>query len=218
MKLRLVSLHGRARSHICRWRFARGMTLIEMIAMFPFIAIIMGTAFWAIRVQWQTHARLARQADRQAVMRIVLKHLREDMAAATGVALSTDAETESGATTRQAAESPDPHADLLTAALDLTTPGGLIRYRLYRSPPVPGYALSAAVPEPPPERTLIRIDARGEAKRWSLFGQRLTLVLRPQGDARQPLLDVRFDARLRFDTGTEVVRRYETTLRLGGLP
>ena len=214
-------------------RRRRAFTLMQLIMMLPLFVFFSGLVFWAFRAQLQTRKQLARQADRHVVMRAVLNHLRADMAQATHVELQApEDETFVG---MQEGGGPPHWGERVAMTIHLVTPRGEVRYDVRERVSLLETPENTLVAPPPPQQTVIRTGVDGGVKEWSMFGQTLSFGLRgwhrrlgggttgetpvPQSgfDAGEDgLLDVRFVAGLRFDTGNQMIRRYDTTLRLGG--
>jgi len=184
----------------------RAFTLLELIAIMPLVGLILYTAISGYRLQSTTQRRIAEQAHRQSIMRAVLNSLRADMAQARALNYAAGS-VEAGLEGEQRIE----------CSVHLTTLRGIVRYELIARDPVFNQA-GTTMPPPPARRTVVRTDVDGTEKRWSLFGSVLSVEPRSLGDGDISSLAVRFQSRLRFDTGTQTVRTYETTLRLGGRP
>ncbi len=184
----------------------RAVTILEMIVILPLILLILYTAAWGYSVQTTTQRRIAEQAHRQAIMRAVLNNLRVDM-------------TQAGSLEYEAApfEAGFDGEEHTAFSVNLTSSRGTIRYELLVRDPIFNQAGTTMAP-PPPERTVVRTDVDGSQKTWSLFGLVLTVEPPPGRDGDVTSLAIQFHARLRYDTGTQTVRTYHTTLRLGGRP
>ncbi len=184
----------------------RAVTLLEMIVILPLVLLIFYAAVWGYRAQTTTQRRIAEQAHRQSIMRAVLSNLRVDMAEARSLTYAS-APFEGGIEGEERT----------ACSVQLTTLRGTVCYELFVRDPVFNQAGTTMAP-PPPKRTIVRTGVDGSIKEWSLFGMAMNVEPLPGRDGDVTSLAVRFGARLRFDSGTQTVRTYDTTLRLGGRP
>ncbi|MFQ5422761.1 MAG: type II secretion system protein J [Phycisphaerae bacterium] len=198
-------------------------TLVELMIAFMLFAVIGSIAFWGIRLQMDTQRRIALQANRHAVMRSVLRHLREDLARTTRI------EWEPGPTSMPA-DYPapakraihlargDPSQSLRipidVAALRLHTTRGTVRYHIHEVVPLYRRPNNTTRRSAPPTQTLVRAAADGSTRRWSMYDMQLSLTAGKQAPAQ--LLRVRFGSLTQYGTGHRRMRRYETALAAGG--
>lgn len=202
---------------------ARGFMLLEMLLLLPVLALFLAMVFWGFRAQMSTHKRLAAQADRHAVMRPVLNQMRSDFAEANSfefeaaplmpAAYSEDQKKRH----REAAgnSSQSLRVDVAAATIHLSMPRGAVTYTLVENAPLYDHPNDTTQRDlPPPSQRLERVDADGETRTWSMFGQ--TLDLKPGVSAPARTLDVCFKTHLQSEGSHDSLRRFETTLVLGG--
>jgi type II secretory pathway component PulJ len=206
-------------------RNARGFTLLEMLLLLPLLAVFSTMVFWVFVAQLSVHRRMAEQANRQAVMRAVLNQLRGDLARSSRVEFldmpavgSADRIPTSQAASSEAARDSwrPPGTRTALCVLRAQTLDGIVEYHLSEHTLIcqrPDDTTERSTPLP---QTLLRRDADGTTKTWSLHGQTLTLTPGPAALART--IAICFESRLRSKAGREVLRRFRTTLLVGGGP
>jgi hypothetical protein len=207
-----------------RWANSRGrgFTVLEMLLLLPLLALFLGMVFWAFRAQMSTHKRLARQANRHAVMQSVLGRMRSDFAAASQLeferAACMPADMQevikkgvhwAAGTSRQSLR-----LDVTAATVRLSTCGGTVIYRLRENAPLYDKPNDTNQKLPASPQTLVRVGADGDVTEWPLLGQ--TLHLSTDEDGPTNMLQVCFETRLRSEGGRETLRRFQTTLVAGG--
>ncbi len=198
-------------------------TLVEVVIAIALFALIAGVAFWGIQVQMDTQRRIGLQANRHAVMRSVLRHLREDLARTTRI------EWEPGPTSMPADYSPSAkraihvargdasqslRVPIDVAALRLHTTRGIVRYHIHEVVPLYRRPNNTTRRSAPPTQTLVRTAADGTTRQWSMVDMQLSLTAGEQAPAQ--LLRVRFSSLTQYGTGHRRTRRYETALAAGG--
>lgn len=219
-------------SHKLPNRRLRGFTLLELIVLLPMLLLVMSMTLWALRAQMSTHRRLANQADRHAVMRSVLNHLRHDFAEAGGFEYENpvcvpaqipsdpkqvaNQEVANLEVKNQDVKNPSQpvRLDVTTATIRLTTLAGVVTYHLHDNAPLCNKSGNTTQRIRVPRQTLVRIDPDGTSMKWLLRGQ--TLVIGPGDDVPARMLHISFETRLQSEGARESLRQYQTTLLTGG--
>ncbi len=209
-------------SHRPTSRRLRGFTLVELIILLPVFSLVMFMALCAAGAQMSTHRRLVQQANRHAVMRSVLNHLRHDFAEASGFEFESPAcmpaqmSPDLKEIAHQEAKNPSQslRLEVTVATVRLTTPTGTVTYHLQENAPLYDKPDNTTQRICVSFQTLERVDPDSTSKKWPLRGQ--TLVLEPGDDLPARTLHISFETRLQSKGAIESLRQYQTTLLTGG--
>lgn len=205
-------------------RIARALTLLEMIAILPLLAILLATLTWALAYQLKVSRGMAEQTNRQEIMHRILRSMRADFLAANHASVAAVDENPSVPKNLSEWQDFPSQADDTHRAVDATITlssdaGAVTYYLISETADVPRSEISTLA-DAPPAYLLVRHCPEDDIphRLWSLGD--LLMHVYPgtvdTNDAAATTVRLTFQSRQALDVREPIRRRFDTTLRVGG--